>query len=497
MLAVNGIFRDQHGRHLIPHGLNMVHKTSAELPWRKEDFAFARRIGSTLVRLGVIWAYLEPEPGKIDEEYVAQLRQCLDWAHQSQLSVYLDMHQDCYSYRVDDYGAKANSDALEWQAIADGLPHENPGSVWSDAYLQSPAVKRMFDNLWANREASDNMGLQDHYAFAWRELAGRLVDHPALVGYDLMNEPSPGSVGETVMARILLRGAIALFLNRGRLVHSLDEITNLWMDADERSILTDLLSNPSRFRRVIRAGRHRLHRAEKTMLAPFYEKVAGAIRDVDSARLIMTEPLTSEFMGMGSSLPRPKAAGRQSAWVPHVYDIVVDTDNEASFSGVRIAGIVSDHLRDAARRGEPCLIGEWGAFRIGFGNNRMAETHRELFEKNLLGDSYWCYEHDAPISLKSPYIRGLHRPVIGAAAGTVVRTSSSQAGVFNIEWEQDPCVTEPTVIYIPGGEISSEGAELEATEVYPEGAFYRLQASASRPDERQHVSVSFAHTAPA
>lgn len=490
ILAVDGQFRDPEGRHLIPHGLNMVHKTSAELPWREADFAFARRVGSTLIRLGVIWAYLEPEPGKIDEQYVEQLRQCLDWAHRWHLLVYIDMHQDCYSYRIHEYGADANPGALEWQAIADGLPHENPGSVWSDAYLLSPAVKRMFDNFWANRAASDGVGLQDHYAFAWRELVLRLCDHPALVGYDLMNEPSPGSLGETVMKRILLRGAISLFLNRGRLVRSLDEITALWMDAEQRSILTDLLSDPSRFRRVISAGQNRLHRAEKALLGPFYEKVAGAIRDVDPARLIMTEPLTSEFMGMRSSLSRPRAAGTQSAWVPHVYDIVVDTDNDRAFSSERIAAIASDHLADAARRGEPCLIGEWGAFRIDYGDQRMALAHVDLFERNLLGDSYWCYESDAPFSLDAPYIRGVQRPVLVAAAGTVCRMRSSETGEFTLQWEHDPEVEEQTIVYIPGSTVACEGGTLEAIEVYPGGSFYRVEAKHPRSRDRHLVSIS-------
>lgn len=491
MVAVDGLFRDEYGRHLIPHGLNMVHKTSAELPWREKDFAFARRIGSTLIRLGVIWAYLEPEPGRIDSAYVEQVRQCLDWAHKWHLRIYLDMHQDCYSYNLEEYGAAVNPDALEWQAIADGLPHENPGSVWSDAYLQSPAVKRMFDNFWANRSAPDGVGLQNHYAFAWRELADRLGDHPALVGYDLINEPHPGTVGERVMSRVLLRGAVALLLTRGRLVRSVDEMISLWMDPEERSLLTDVLSDPARFRRIMRAGERRLHRAERSLLAPFYERVTQAIRDVDPSRLIMTEPFSGEFMGMRSSLRRPHAAGDQSAWVPHAYDIVVDTDNESGFSEQRLGGIVNGQSADARRRGDPCLIGEWGAFRVGYGTQAMADSHVQLFETHLLGDSYWCYEAETPIPLDAPYIGGLHRPFVVAAAGTVIRIVSSKNRSFTIQWEHDPSVSAPTVVYIPGSVVAHDALELEEIESYNEGTFYRVGGAPFRNGQGCIVTVTF------
>lgn len=498
LLADRSRFRDGAGREVLPHGVNFVHKDSVELPWRETDFAFARAMGMSTIRLGMVWPYLEPEPGVIREHYVEELRQCLDWAWQHGLTVYLDMHQDCYSYRLNEYGAEAYADALEWQAFADGLPHENPGSVWSDAYLQSPAVKRMFDNFWSNRPAADGMGLQDHYANAWHAVASRLGDHPALAGYDLMNEPNPGSAAEGIMARILARGAIALFFTTGRLVRSLDEIISLWMDADERSTLAAMLDDPSRFRRVMRAGRRRLVRAERTLLAPFYEKVAAAIRTADADRLIMTEPFTGEFMGMRSSLSPPRAAGTQSAYVPHVYDIVVDTDNEDGFNLARTASIAAAHLSDAARRGEPCLIGEWGAFTPRYGDERMGEGHRALFEQHLLGDSYWCYEPYAPFSRADRYARGIWRPVPVAVAGTITRMESTDAlpGTgsderFTLEWVPATDVPEPTIVYVPGRVTGHDARALEPVASYRYGAYYRIDEPPAKPDGRACIEVRF------
>jgi endoglycosylceramidase len=51
-------------------------------------------------------------------------------------------------------------------------------------------VIRAFDNFWNYEEHPE---LQDHYAAMWAHVAERFRDHPAVIGYDLMNEPWQGS----------------------------------------------------------------------------------------------------------------------------------------------------------------------------------------------------------------------------------------------------------------------------------------------------------------
>lgn len=55
----------------------------------------------------------------------------------------LDMHQDLYSRKFD-------NGAPLWATLDDGAEHVT-GTIWSDAYLMSPAVQRAFDNFWQNR----------------------------------------------------------------------------------------------------------------------------------------------------------------------------------------------------------------------------------------------------------------------------------------------------------------------------------------------------------
>jgi endoglycosylceramidase len=56
-----------------------------------------------------------------------------------------------------------------------------------------PALQRSFDHFWANDPGPGGVGLQDRYAAAWRHVAERFRDNPNVLGYDLLNEPWPGS----------------------------------------------------------------------------------------------------------------------------------------------------------------------------------------------------------------------------------------------------------------------------------------------------------------
>ena len=91
----------------------------------------------------------------------------IGWAEKYGLYVFLDMHQDLYSCKYSD-------GAPEWATLTDERPHITEGNmVWSDAYITSPAIQRAFDNFWANTPASDGVGIQEHYARAWRHVAKR------------------------------------------------------------------------------------------------------------------------------------------------------------------------------------------------------------------------------------------------------------------------------------------------------------------------------------
>jgi endoglycosylceramidase len=97
--------------------------------------------------------------------------------------VLLDLHQDVYAKRYCCDGAP------DWAIIDDGQPFQLQ-NLWSANYLQ-PAPTRAFDHFWDADGATPE--LQQHYAAALTALVRRFAGNPDVLGYDLMNEPFPGS----------------------------------------------------------------------------------------------------------------------------------------------------------------------------------------------------------------------------------------------------------------------------------------------------------------
>jgi endoglycosylceramidase len=60
-------------------------------------------------------------------------------------------------------------------------------------YFTMPALQHAFDHFWANSPGPGGVGLQDRFAAAWRHLAQRFAGNRAVLGYDIFNEPFPGT----------------------------------------------------------------------------------------------------------------------------------------------------------------------------------------------------------------------------------------------------------------------------------------------------------------
>lgn len=180
---------DRDGRVVIQHGMAVNHFQPPHLPeatgFGADDARFLRRHGFRVVRVGFTWSGIEPEPGRIDRGYIRSLRRTIRLLADHGIHSMLDAHQDGYSTVTGTDGAP------EWATITDGVP--NLRIAFGVDYLANPAVLRAFDNLYANAPAPDGVGVADHYARFWRALARRFHDEPRFLGYELMNEPYPGS----------------------------------------------------------------------------------------------------------------------------------------------------------------------------------------------------------------------------------------------------------------------------------------------------------------
>jgi endoglycosylceramidase len=181
---------DAEGRVFTSHGVNLVYKVAPYEPsvtgFGEDDAAFLAREGFNSVRLGVIYKAVEPQPGVYDDAYLAKIAQTAALLEKHGIAPLLDFHQDMYNERFQGEGWP------DWAVLDDGLPAQ-PQAGFPGNYLVQPAVNRAFDNFWANAKGPGDVGLVDRYAAAWGHVGSRFEGDHKLLGYDLMNEPWPGT----------------------------------------------------------------------------------------------------------------------------------------------------------------------------------------------------------------------------------------------------------------------------------------------------------------
>jgi endoglycosylceramidase len=352
-------------------------------------------------------------------------------------------------------------------------PHKR-GAVWSDAYLFSPAVQAAFDNFWANAPAPDGVGLQDHYAAAWQHVAKRFADNPTVIGYDVMNEPFQGtSVKATLF--LLLRGEFATRLAQrlGNAIQSPDQVAELWKMPGGRNVLASLLEDIALYKAFLDAQMVPSRAFERRRLQQMYQRVAGAIRAVDPHHILLLEPSGQCNAGVYSGLePVADADGRRDAlqaYVPHAYDIVVDTPALTNANAKRIELIFDRHAETAGRLGMPMMIGEWGAF--GDVDERIlpsARVTQQQIEERLCGDTYWDYG----VGMENKaYFKILKRSIPSRIAGTLLKYASDpETGNFTCRWKETKGIDAPTILYLTEASFKDRTVRLE-----PRGAGFRVE----------------------
>jgi endoglycosylceramidase len=181
---------DAKGRVVILHGVNMVFKRPPYYPaaagFGRDDAAFLHRNGFNVVRLGVIYAGVEPSPGVYDDAYLNQIAATESLLAKHGVFSQLDFHQDMYNERFQGEGWP------DWAVQDDGLPNQ-PQLGFPGNYFGMPAVLAAFDHFWENSLGPGGVGLQDRYAAAWGHVAARFAKARHTVGFDLLNEPWPGT----------------------------------------------------------------------------------------------------------------------------------------------------------------------------------------------------------------------------------------------------------------------------------------------------------------
>lgn len=400
-------FVDAQGRSLGFRGFGNKTDAPAAL-FTDELLAAGAARGFNLLRLSFFWDELEPTQGAWNEGYLDEIVTVLDRAEAHGYVVIVAMHQDVFGPAFGSRGMP------EWATRTDGAPFV-PQESWLLNYTQ-PAVQNAFEHLYEDAD------LRQAQIDAWLRVVDRVAGHPALFGYDLMNEP----FGKIRDGENLLEAAA---------------------------------------------------RVEAEQLTPMYQRLTDAIAAIDPDHWTFIEPPNLNSLGVATSLG--EVTGPKVAYYPHMYSQEVEAATYDPDGGdFTYDPRFFERWRTAAqpyalRFGLPMLVGEWGiaepeiagmdAFvRDSLATLEAATSQGWTMWAACLGGGYCPFDAEgrdrAGIDqVVAPYAR--------AVAGSVTSaTWDPDARVLQVRY-RDSAATGPTELYVPAEKRYPEGFEVHGSGV--------------------------------
>ena len=385
-------FRDRRGRHVILRGVNLggdckVPTGPSGHTYHATDFADHRTVsfvgrpfpldeadahlgrlarwGFNCLRLLTTWEAVEHAgPGIYDQAYLDYFEAVARRAGHFGFHVFIDFHQDVWARMSGGDGAPgwtfeaagldftrfdaadaAHVMAYRYDAKIGGRQLSYPQMSWGGNY-RMPANAIMWTLFFAGSSVASlaihqgqNVGtyLQDHYLGAVRAVAERISGLPQVIGFDTLNEPSSGWIGQELEDRRgLLRGPAWSPLDSLAVASGISRSLPL-LEGGERiinpngvSIWRDGANDPFRAGGVWDVGSngpyslksHHFSHVDgepvdmsRDFMAPFYARVADTVRSVRKDWLIFAE--ADPFGGHG--LPEALPPGTVNA--SHWYDL--------------------------------------------------------------------------------------------------------------------------------------------------------------------------------
>jgi endoglycosylceramidase len=197
-LASDGVhLRDDHGRVAILRGINARVRGVFDVTFSDgrtaletipehtaADCTRMRQLGFDLLRLPIQWSGIEPTQGRIDEAYLQRVDDAVACAAAAGMFVVIDLHQDAYSKEIGEDGAPLWAIQPPPSQLLEG-PLTDLSARRLSADVQS-AFRTFFD-------VNDASGLQAAFAQMLGVVAMRWANHPAVIGFELFNEPDTGT----------------------------------------------------------------------------------------------------------------------------------------------------------------------------------------------------------------------------------------------------------------------------------------------------------------
>lgn len=386
---------DAEGRVVVLHGVNLVAKRAPHLPsdagFGPDDAGYLASEGFNTLRLGFDYAAVEPAPDAYDDAFVAAIDAEVEAAGLSGLFVLADVHQDMFTDRFQGNGLP------DWMAIDDGQPNAPLVGFPGNYFFGNAALRRSFDNWWANVDGPDGDPLQAHYAEGLRRLAAAMADNTRLLGYDVFNEPWPGTP---------------------------------WPGCNA----PDGCAGPGEF--------------DATLLSDFSDRAISGIRAGDPTHLAFYEP--NLIFDYGAPTGHRDPADARTALSFHNYCQSEGAGGDTSTCGAEEQKVFENAIAHAGATGSAPLMTEFGATDTTATMERLAAAA----DRNMVGWQYWTYSNvfagndflptsliedmdmpPTPDNIKQPAMDVLARPYPQVVAGTPRSWSwDGAAKLFRLEY---------------------------------------------------------------
>jgi endoglycosylceramidase len=148
-----------------------------------DDCRRMRALGFDLLRLPINWSGIEPAQGVFDEPYLDRVDAAVSCAADAGLYVLIDLHQDAYSKNIGEDGAPL------WAIQPPPTMLLGGPLTGLDGLRTSSQVIAAFATFF---DRADPAGLQAAFDVMLDRVATRWADHPAVIGFELFNEPPVG-----------------------------------------------------------------------------------------------------------------------------------------------------------------------------------------------------------------------------------------------------------------------------------------------------------------
>jgi endoglycosylceramidase len=214
LVAEGPTLRDAEGRQVLLRGVNAGGRSkfepffpfpfaesglpdqAGEPPFDEAMRAYVDRIvewGLDVVRLQLSWEALEPTRGVYDDVYLERYSTLAGHLGSRGIRVVVDFHQDVFA-------APLCGDGFPLWALPD--PDMQPRTdcdAWYMGYMGDAGVDEAFEHFWADED-----GVIEAFEAMWRHVAARLWSVEGVIGFEVMNEPYPGTADDEAWARDVL-----------------------------------------------------------------------------------------------------------------------------------------------------------------------------------------------------------------------------------------------------------------------------------------------------